>query len=318
MSMTLLRRAYSYVFRERNPLTQVLYVALVVCIASAALFGPGEGESETQERAAVVVAAVVALASFVVACRSDPGVVTAANVGREMARFAFDNVLFHDDGSRCRTCERPKPPRSKHCRLCDRCVWRFDHHCPWIDNCVGGANLGVFVSFLGVTVAALGAASHATLASLLRFAARERVWEARFELADGTRVPVTRWVAFKFVNYHRPAVVMAALASCVLLPVVGAFAVHTLWQAARNVTSNETAKRDSLAAVTDEEFGQFVAEQAGRADVSLGEVRARKAAFLKQVRVNAYSRGGLAGNLRDAFGCGRGSGSAAGEATKRK
>ncbi|KAJ7610808.1 zf-DHHC-domain-containing protein [Roridomyces roridus] len=48
----------------------------------------------------------------------------------------------------CRTCRRPKPPRTHHCRQCQKCVLRMDHHCPWVNNCVGHANYGHFIRFL--------------------------------------------------------------------------------------------------------------------------------------------------------------------------
>ncbi len=82
------------------------------------------------------------LASF-----SDPGYVTPANHGHEMARYPYDYTIFHP-GSECRTCKLFKPARSKHCSVCRRCIARLDHHCIFINNCVGAGNQHWFLLLL--------------------------------------------------------------------------------------------------------------------------------------------------------------------------
>ncbi|KAK2078617.1 hypothetical protein QBZ16_003457 [Prototheca wickerhamii] len=65
-------------------------------------------------------AALASLALYVRACRSDPGVITRANVDRHSSSFARDGVLYSP--RTCGTCHISKPARSKHCRICDRQV----------------------------------------------------------------------------------------------------------------------------------------------------------------------------------------------------
>ena len=125
-------------------------------------------------------AALASLALYVRACRSDPGVITRANVDRHSSSFARDGVLYSP--RMCGTCHISKPARSKHCRICDRqvggagagvltkwyerprmitrpspppyrcrCVARMDHHCFFINNCVGQCNHRLFLAFLAST-----------------------------------------------------------------------------------------------------------------------------------------------------------------------
>lgn len=73
--------------------------------------------------------------------------ITAENVGNELKRYPYDNVIFHP-GRQCHTCQLPKPARSKHCSLCNACVARHDHHCIWLTTCVGRNNHRYFLGLL--------------------------------------------------------------------------------------------------------------------------------------------------------------------------
>jgi len=48
----------------------------------------------------------------------------------------------------CKTCKKPKVPRSHHCHVCGECILRMDHHCPWVGTCVGHHNHRYFTLFL--------------------------------------------------------------------------------------------------------------------------------------------------------------------------
>ncbi|GAV53780.1 hypothetical protein ZYGR_0AK02820 [Zygosaccharomyces rouxii] len=73
---------------------------------------------------------------------------TTKNYKRRSAdEFKYDYLLFYPN-IKCRTCQLPKPARSKHCNVCNQCILAVDHHCIWINNCVGLGNYLYFYSFL--------------------------------------------------------------------------------------------------------------------------------------------------------------------------
>lgn len=63
-------------------------------------------------------------------------------------RWPYPYIHLQSSSQACRTCQLPKPARSKHCSTCNRCVAQFDHHCVWINNCIGLRNYRWFLLFL--------------------------------------------------------------------------------------------------------------------------------------------------------------------------
>jgi palmitoyltransferase ZDHHC4 len=69
-----------------------------------------------------------------------------------MSAYPYDYTIFHPPSTPtvppCRTCDRPKPARSKHCSLCGACIAKADHHCIWLNACVGRNNYALFLLLL--------------------------------------------------------------------------------------------------------------------------------------------------------------------------
>ena len=82
------------------------------------------------------------------AVRSSSSVITPGNHKRELERYPYDSILYHENQV-CRSCQFRKPARSKHCSICDVCVSKSDHHCVWLMNCVGKGNHVYFVGLMG-------------------------------------------------------------------------------------------------------------------------------------------------------------------------
>lgn len=67
---------------------------------------------------------------------------------------SIDTFLRNPEGV-CLECVRERPRRSYHCEVCRTCIEHYDHHCTWINNCVGKQNIGRFLLFLLLLLAAL-------------------------------------------------------------------------------------------------------------------------------------------------------------------
>ncbi|KAH7925173.1 zf-DHHC-domain-containing protein [Leucogyrophana mollusca] len=131
----------------------VLFLILFpVCSSQIYIIWPWYGRELTVELLALLLPfnflAIMLLWNYYLCIVTDPGRVpdywqpdTQSGDGYEVKRLTGRPRY-------CRTCEKPKPPRSHHCRQCNRCVLRMDHHCPWVNNCIGHFNYGHFIRFL--------------------------------------------------------------------------------------------------------------------------------------------------------------------------
>ena len=159
-----------YCINQRNPLLQLLYLAIINC---AYIFWLLLGQPQLPtvlvpeyHKYIIFFGIVFCQVSFYVACTVEPGVVTAASEETDSERYPYDGTVYVD-GLRCSTCDVKKAARSKHCRLCNKCVARFDHHCIWLNQCVGLGNYRYFLFFLALHAVFLAYCSYISGSVLL-------------------------------------------------------------------------------------------------------------------------------------------------------
>ncbi|KAL2161897.1 hypothetical protein VTH06DRAFT_7682 [Thermothelomyces fergusii] len=260
-------RFFNYMMYGRHPAVLIFFVVLLV--GGEALYLPAAWpQLSTAQKATGSVAMVLPYVFLYLSAASDPGAVTAANHGREMARYPYDFTLFHP-GAACATCRRPKPARSKHCGVCGRCVARCDHHCIFINNCVGAANHRWFLLLL-LSTACLTLYGGVLGLRLMTAQMRRRFphwallpWRAR----GGRGMPLADWLVvwgWGMQNGGRGAggdgtggtggVWLAAvtLLALMLSPLVWALLGYHLWLVYCGTTTNESMKWSDWQADMDE------------------------------------------------------------------
>jgi palmitoyltransferase len=254
---------------KRHPTLQIFYLALMaVCYYTFAVnvypLLPVEGHS----RPVSLWASVAAIAIYFAACWVNPGVVANDKKRGKMsemlrrredrlnARYTGDGVLFPKDEHRtdCRSCEVPKPARSKHCRICGHCVRRFDHHCAWLNGDVGEGNLLWFHLFLVWHVVLSLHYAGMCILVLLGWIEKERLWNAQFVSRDGSRFKATWRIVFTYTLGEHPTVIALGLFAILVAIMLFVFWLTHLRNALRNKTSNELQKIDEYEEILHDEL----------------------------------------------------------------
>ncbi len=190
-----------------------------------------------------VAGAVTALISLLSLRNKNPGTLSLPrSLERRNAtirQLAKEGLL--NKRSFCTTCQIRKPLRSKHCQTCDRCVARFDHHCPWIHNCVGSHNHRTFVTYLlGCIVMAI---AHAPLS---------------FKYVTRGNEGIDNWKnVLKHASVEAPAIVWLGCFGVLSSVLIASLAGLQLYQALRNLTTNELSNYRRLEYFYLHEDGRF-------------------------------------------------------------
>ena len=233
-----------------NPLGQCVYLTL--CLVGHWTFVDGVERRLLDDgggggwTAATGGAFALATVTWIAACCSDPGTITRDNVERHATVYAYDDAVYHR--KECRTLRTEAPARSKWCATTNRRVAKFDHFCVWINNTVGLCNFRYFLAFLVGQLTLVTYVAFACARGVTADANRRDAWSLRFR--DGSKLGTTlrddKAMLYRFVvYYYGPAFALGIF--CALLTVVlSVFLGYNVYLAARNVTTNETFKRDAM------------------------------------------------------------------------
>lgn len=249
---TLARAMFKRLCDAPNPLGQSVY--LILALGGHWSFVQGVEERLLDDgdaggwTAATSAAFGIAVVTWVAACASDPGTVTRENVERYLDAYAYDGVMY--GRKTCRTLGVDAPARSKWCVTTERRVARFDHFCVWINNSIGAWNLRYFLAFLAAQLGLVAYVAYACAYAVFHDLTRKDAWSLRFNQMTKTGERATlvtdKMLFYRFVSYHYPTA-FALWAFCTLATILLAvFLVYNLRLAAKNVTTNETFKRDDL------------------------------------------------------------------------
>ncbi|GLD92001.1 hypothetical protein PINS_up000534 [Pythium insidiosum] len=306
-----LQRLWHYVFFQRNPLVQLIYVALMpTCMYFAVREAfPHVPNAYVMQYHTWLASLLFVICSvlYVFLCRSDPGVITPATID-SFTRYPHHPVLF-PEAKYCRTCKLPKLPRSKHCSMCNHCVARFDHHA-----CVGERNYKHFVLFLVIQLALCVDVLYIAGSAFVVQAERLAV-SAAFAHFD-TRDEAFRAALHHVVASNQPLGFTAAMSFMVGV-VVWVFLLVQLKRITLNVTANESFKRDALRLQADPDSVSGAkrlfpstprAQRKKLLDASWGGLFSPDLVLnteheftLDDVEFNPYKRSGFWANVQDAF-----------------
>ena len=186
-----------------------------------------------------IIAVVCPYVFLYLACAVDPGYVTEETLDHHMAMYPYDFALFHP-GRICKTCNLPKPPRSKHCSVCKRCVARSDHHCIFINGCVGYRNHHWFLLLL-LSTAILTAYGGMLGLSIIK---TEICWyEPSWGLWPPKSMTYVRWLTILGMGLRTKVGLGAAtLLSGMISPLVWGLLFYSLYLVYCGTTTNESLK----------------------------------------------------------------------------
>lgn len=235
---------YDYLMHDRHPVVMIIFVLLQS--GSEILFIPPASRFLSSSNKFGLLPVLMALPYFTLykSYSTSGHHITASTYENALRRYPYDYTLYHPHQA-CRTCNRPKPARSKHCPICKTCVERQDHHCIWINNCVGLHNYHWFIALLISTACLLFYGAYTGLGIM------NKILQNAFP-PKSSYPSVTSWSAglswTEWLNVCSIAIASNArigavsLLACMTFPLAVAFLVYHIYLIWAGTTTNETAK----------------------------------------------------------------------------
>eukprot|EP00938_MAST-03A_sp_MAST-3A-sp1_P007154 g7154.t1 len=236
--------AYEYMFFKRNPILQIVYLALLgggYAIAVSEIFPliPNIYLASWQKISFSLVFAAT-LISFYFACNTDPGYITKENISR-YNKYPYDFKMFTP--KRCRTTGILKPARSKFCSIMQKNVARYDHYCGWLAQPVGEENYRYFLLFLFMTCSMLFYASVGIALTVFSIIEENNLRDATFiNRNTGETFSATNMMIFQWILSQHNLMLAVGFMTAVMWFVVLAFLSYHVYLISRNQTTNENFK----------------------------------------------------------------------------
>eukprot|EP01027_Heterolobosea_sp_BB2_P024142 GEZU01036337.1.p1 GENE.GEZU01036337.1~~GEZU01036337.1.p1 ORF type:complete len:478 (+),score=123.00 GEZU01036337.1:25-1434(+) len=236
--------AENWCCNKRNPVLQLVYV----CIMTVGTFlflhyvyyeFPNMYLPSYHSYTSLI-SIIISYATFIIACASDPGVVTPENERMHQKIFGYDYLLYIPKD--CPATNVTRPARSKTCRICNQCVAKFDHHCAWINNDVGLNNYRYFLAFLLANSLMCFYGTYICAMVLLNIITKNRLMESIFVTASGQRVQANLAIVLQYLlHYHVVIIALGFFMLAVGITLFGFWGYHAVLTML-NITTNESFK----------------------------------------------------------------------------
>jgi len=190
---------------------------------------------------------------------SDPGTITASNVEYHLKKFPFDDMMYRPNF--CKTCNIPRPARSRHCGTCNRCIARFDHHCPWVNNDIGAKNTWKFLVYLFGTGLLCTYCSYVCFCIFRGYVHENDLWEKGYVDSSGNVTTLSIFVLMQFILNHNSFLFALMIFTGFVSFVMYIFTAYQCFLIAQNLTSSESLKLHDLRNFIETRGGQIPLEE---------------------------------------------------------
>lgn len=244
-------RIYHYLMYDRHPVVMIIFIILQ--LGSEVFFIPAAWHRLPPWHRWLIIPVFVSLPyiTLYLCYATSAHHITPASYPAALSRYPYDHTLYHPHQN-CRTCQWPKPARSKHCPICKSCIERQDHHCIWINNCVGLHNYHYFVALL-IAISTLLCYGAITGWNILGDILQESYVPRRLTAGSltskrwSTGISWTEWInRYMICIALNTRIGVVTLLATMTYPLALGFFVYHVYLIWAGMTTNETAKWSDL------------------------------------------------------------------------